>query len=70
MRNTVKLASLTVMMVMVGVFMLSFSGCSIFRATGHGVSAVGQGAGDAISGTGQAIVDGANDTEDDLRRKP
>ena len=68
MRSNVKDATLTTLLVIAGLFMLSSYGCSIFRATGEGVEAVGQGAGTAITGTGHAIVNGADDTSDDLKR--
>jgi hypothetical protein len=68
MRNIVKGASLAALMVFAGLCILSSSGCSIFRATGEGVEAVGQGTGTAIKGTGRAIMNGAEDTEDDLKR--
>lgn len=44
------------------------SGCSIFRATGRSVEAVGEGAGHAVSGTGEAIKDAASETKRDLSR--
>ncbi len=40
---------------------LSFSACSIFRATGKTVSAVGEGAGHAVAGTGRAISNAADE---------
>ncbi len=40
---------------------LILSGCSIFRATGRSVTAVGEGAGHAVSGTGRAISNAANE---------
>ena len=69
MRNKVELVSLITVMLIAGFSLLSVSGCSVFRATGRGVEAVGDGAGTAISGTGRAIADGADDTQDDLRRR-
>ena len=44
------------------------SGCSVFRATGRSVEAVGEGAGEAVSGTGRAISRGATETEHEIRR--
>lgn len=44
------------------------SGCSVFRATGRSVEAVGEGAGHAVSGTGEAISDAASETKRDLSR--
>lgn len=46
----------------------SMSGCSVFRATGRSVEAVGEGAGEAVSGTGRAISRGATETEREIRR--
>lgn len=40
---------------------ITLSACSIFRATGNTVSAVGEGAGHAVSGTGRAITNAANE---------
>jgi hypothetical protein len=64
----IKCASLTALMAIAGLCLVSFPGCSIFRATGEGVEALGQGTGTVIRGTGQAIVQGADDTENDIRR--
>jgi hypothetical protein len=55
----------------IGLFCLSLCasglmGCSVFRATGQTVEAVGEGAGHAVSGTGQAIEDAAGETKRDL----
>jgi predicted small secreted protein len=36
--------------------------CSVFRATGRSVDAVGEGVGRAVSGTGQAIEDAADES--------
>lgn len=41
-------------------------GCAVFRATGQTVEAVGEGAGHAVSGTGQAIENAAGETKRDL----
>ncbi len=68
MRNKVKRTSFITALLITGLCMLSSSGCSVFRAAGESVEAVGDGAGTAISGTGRAIVHGAEDVEDDLRR--
>jgi len=45
----------------------SLSGCSVFRATGRSVEAVGAGAGEAVSGTGRAISRGATEAEHEVR---
>jgi hypothetical protein len=42
------------------------TGCAVFRATGRTVEAVGEGAGHAVSGTGQAIENAAGETKRDL----
>lgn len=68
MGSKVKRVSLAALIVVAGLCMLNLSGCPIFRATGEGVEAVGQGAGTAIKGTGRAIMNGADDTENDIRR--
>jgi len=47
----------------------SLSGCSVFRATGRSVEAVGAGAGEAVSGTGRAISRGATETENEIKRR-
>ena len=57
-----------VLLLMVGLWSSSLSGCSVFRATGRSVEAVGEGAGDAVSGTGRAISRGATETESEIRR--
>ena len=51
-----------------GLLSSSLSGCSVFRATGRSVEAVGAGAGDAVAGTGRAITRGASETEREIRR--
>lgn len=48
---------------------IATSGCSIFRATGRSVEAVGEGAGHAVSGTGRAISDAASETKRTLTGK-
>jgi hypothetical protein len=53
---------------MVGLVSSSLSGCSVFRATGRSVEAVGSGAGEAVAGTGRAITRGASETEREIRR--
>lgn len=42
------------------------AGCAVFRATGRSVEAVGEGAGHAVSGTGDAIKDAASETKRDI----
>ena len=42
------------------------TGCAVFRATGSSVKAVGEGAGHAVSGTGQAIKNAAGETKRDI----
>jgi hypothetical protein len=44
----------------------SLGGCSVFRATGQSVEAVGEGAGHAVAGTGRAVTDAASETKRDL----
>jgi hypothetical protein len=44
----------------------SMSGCTVFRATGQSVEAVGEGAGRAVAGTGRAVSNAANETKRDL----
>ena len=44
----------------------SISGCSVFRATGQSVEAIGEGAGHAVAGTGRAVEDAASQTKRDL----
>jgi hypothetical protein len=58
------------LMLVLGVWSSSLiiSGCSVFRATGRSVEAVGEGAGDAVSGTGRAISRGATEAEREIRR--
>jgi hypothetical protein len=55
-----------------GLYLLSLcvgmtAGCSVFRATGRSVEAVGEGAGHAVAGTGDAISDAASETKRDIR---
>jgi hypothetical protein len=57
-----------VLIVMFGLWSSSLSGCSVFRATGRSVEAVGAGAGEAVAGTGRAITRGASETEREIRR--
>ena len=57
-----------VLLLMVGLWSSSLSGCSVFRATGRSVEAVGAGAGEAVSGTGRAISQGATETEREIKR--
>ena len=42
------------------------TGCAVFRATGKSVEAVGEGAGHAVAGTGDAIKDAASETKRDI----
>jgi hypothetical protein len=44
----------------------SLAGCSVFRATGQSVEAVGEGAGHAVAGTGRAVSNAASETKRDL----
>jgi hypothetical protein len=57
-----------ILILMCGLWGSSISGCSVFRATGRGVEAVGEGAGQAVSGTGRAISRGATETEREIKR--
>ena len=41
-------------------------GCSVFRATGRSVEAVGEGAGHAVAETGRAVENAASETKRDL----
>ena len=68
MRNKIERRSSQILLMTVGLLLLGVTGCSAFRATGQGVKAVGAGAGTAIEGTGEAIMQGADDTAEDLRR--
>ena len=47
----------------VGVLLSSFAGCALFEATGDSVTAVGEGAGHAVAGTGRAISNAAEDLD-------
>ncbi len=58
-----------VMFILVGGLWGSLSGCSVFRATGRSVEAVGAGAGEAVTGTGRAISRGATETEHEIKRR-
>ncbi len=55
----------TVLLVL-GLWVNSLSGCAIFRATGQSVEAVGEGAGHAVAGTGRAVSNAARETKKDL----
>jgi len=44
----------------------SLGGCSVFRATGQSVEAVGEGAGHAVAGTGRAVSNAASETKRDI----
>jgi hypothetical protein len=55
----------TVLLVL-GLWVSSLSGCAIFRATGQSVEAVGEGAGHAVAGTGRAVSNAARETKRDL----
>jgi hypothetical protein len=57
-----------VFLLIFGLWSSSLSGCSVFRATGRSVEAVGAGAGEAVSGTGRAISRGATETEHEIKR--
>jgi hypothetical protein len=52
---------------MLSLWVSSLSGCSVFRATGRGVEAVGEGAGHAVAGAGRAVSRGASETEQEIR---
>jgi hypothetical protein len=43
------------------IFLITIVSCSVFRATGRSVEAVGDGVGRAVTGTGQAIEDAADE---------
>jgi len=58
-----------IMFILVSGIWGSLSGCSVFRATGRSVEAVGAGAGEAVSGTGRAISRGATETEHEIKRR-
>ncbi len=47
----------------------SLGGCSVFRATGQSVEAVGEGAGHAVAGTGRAVSNAASETKRDIMRR-
>lgn len=54
-----------------GMFLFSLcvglnTGCSVFRATGRSVEAVGEGAGHAVAGTGRAVEKAASETKRDI----
>jgi hypothetical protein len=53
-------------LVVLGLWASSLSGCAIFRATGQSVEAVGEGAGHAVAGTGRAVSNAARETKRDL----
>jgi hypothetical protein len=53
-------------LVCLGLCASGITGCAVFRATGQTVEAVGEGAGHAVSGTGQAIENAAGETKRDL----
>ena len=52
-----------------GSFIAGASGCSIFKATGQSVEAIGEGAGTAVRGTGRAIGDAADESKETLTGK-
>jgi hypothetical protein len=51
---------------LLGLCVSSIGGCSVFRATGQSVEAVGEGAGHAVAGTGRAVTNAASETKRDL----
>jgi len=52
---------------MLGLWVNSLSGCSVFRTAGRSVEAVGEGAGHAVAGTGRAVSRGASETEQEIK---
>jgi len=56
------------LMLVLGLLCSGIQGCAVFRATGKSIEAVGEGAGHAVAGTGQAVSDAASETKRDLRR--
>jgi hypothetical protein len=51
---------------LLGLCASGIGGCSVFRATGQSVEAVGEGAGHAVAGTGRAVTNAASETKRDL----
>ena len=56
------------LVMLTGLGLTGIQGCAVFRATGRSIEAVGQGAGHAIAGTGEAVSDAARETKRDLTR--
>ena len=56
----------TSMLLLLGLCTNAISGCAVFRATGRSVEAVGEGAGHAVAGTGEAISGAARETKRDI----
>jgi len=56
------------MMLILGLWLSGIQGCAVFRATGRSIEAVGEGAGHAVAGTGEAVSDAASETKRDLKR--
>jgi hypothetical protein len=54
------------MLFLLGLCTSSLGGCSVFRATGQSVEAVGEGAGHAVAGTGRAVSNAASETKRDI----
>jgi len=65
MRRNHRRAALSVLFVL-SLCASSLGGCSVFRATGQSVEAVGEGAGHAVAGTGRAVSNAASETKRDL----
>jgi len=57
---------MTPVLLLLGLCTSTISGCAVFRATGRSVEAVGEGAGHAVAGTGQAISGAARETKRDI----
>jgi hypothetical protein len=57
---------MTPVLLLLGFCISAISGCAVFRATGETVEAVGEGAGHAVAGTGEAISGAARETKRDL----
>jgi hypothetical protein len=58
--------ALSALLLLLGFCLSSSTGCSVFRATGRSVEAVGEGAGHAVAGTGRAVENAASETKRDL----
>lgn len=57
---------MTSVLLLLGLCASGINGCSVFHATGRSVEAVGEGAGHAVAGTGEAISDAARETKRDI----